>query len=203
MNNAPILLLAAGSSTRMGQPKQLLPWGNQTLIEHQIKTYLKTGQSVFVVLGANAEIVLPVIEKLPVSVVINENWNEGMGNSLAFGVHQITAKLPEVSGILITLLDQPLVTASYLEKMLDAFSPGAQQIIVSQSASGWKGVPVLFDKSYFKELLLLQNEEGAKKVIKHHTEKSILMEAGELLEDTDTPQSYRKLFNKHINFKII
>ena len=68
MANIPIILLAAGASSRMGQPKQLLPWGEQTLIEHQIHTLLKTGNPVNVVLGSNSKLVIPVIEKYPVNI---------------------------------------------------------------------------------------------------------------------------------------
>lgn len=199
MANIPILLLAAGGSSRIGQPKQLLPWGNQTLIEHQIQTLLKTGNPVNVVLGSNSNLVIPVIEKFPVNVFINTDWESGMGSSISLGINQIIQKFPDANGVLITLLDQPLITTSYLQKMLDAFQPGFRQIIVSRSASGWTGVPVIFDKCFFKELSELKNDEGAKKIIKRHEENVILIEGGELLEDMDTWQTYQQLLSKFIN----
>ncbi len=85
MAKIPILLLAAGGSSRMGQPKQLLPWGNRTLIEHQILTLQKAGQPVNVVLGSNSDLVMPVIEKYPVNIFVNPNWESGMGSSISFG----------------------------------------------------------------------------------------------------------------------
>ena len=87
MANVPHLLLAAGGSRRMGQPKQLLRWGNQTLIEHQIDIRLQTGQPVAIVLGAYSDLILPVIEPLPVTIFINNEWANGMGNSIAFGIN--------------------------------------------------------------------------------------------------------------------
>jgi molybdenum cofactor cytidylyltransferase len=199
MDEIPILLLAAGSSSRMGQPKQMLPWGNQTLIGHQIQTLLKTGNPVHVVLGSNSNLVIPVIEKYPVNIFINIDWESGMGSSISFGIGQMIQKYPDANGVLITLLDQPLITTSYFEKMLCAYQPGLQQILVSRSASGWTGVPVLFDKCYFKELSELKNEEGAKKIVKRHEENVILLDGGEIMEDMDTPETYQQLLEKYLN----
>lgn len=199
MAKIPILLLAAGGSTRMGQPKQLLPWGEQTLIEHQIQTLLKTGNPINVVLGSNSKLIIPVIEKYSLDIFINADWKSGMGSSISFGIGQIIQKFPDADGVLITLLDQPMVTTFYLEKMFYAYQPDSKQIIASRSASGWKGVPVLFDKCYFKELSELKNEEGAKKIIKRHEKNVILLDGGELLEDMDTPLVYQQLLSKFIN----
>ena len=199
MAKIPILLLAAGGSTRMGQPKQLLPWGKQTLIEHQIQTLQKTGNPVNVVLGSNSDLIIPVIEKFPVNVFVNNEWKSGMGSSISGGISQINQRFPEVAGVLITLIDQPMVTTFYLEKMLYAYQPDSQQIIASRSASGWTGVPVLFDRCYFNELSELADDEGAKKIIKRYEESVIFMEGGELLEDMDTMQTYKQLLSKFIN----
>jgi molybdenum cofactor cytidylyltransferase len=199
MAEIPILLLAAGSSSRMGQPKQLLPWGEQTLIGHQIQTLLKTDHPVNVVLGSNSNLIIPVIEKFQVNIFINTAWESGMGSSISFGIRQIMQKFRDANGVLITLLDQPLVTTSYIEKMLGEFLHGSQQILVSRSDSGWTGVPVLFDKCYFKELTGLSNDEGAKKVFKRHEKKVILLYGDELLDDMDTPETYQKLLGKYMN----
>jgi len=199
MANIPIILLAAGASSRMGQPKQLLPWGNQILIGHQIQTLQNTGNSVNVVLGSNSNLIIPVIEKFPGNIFVNTDWESGMGSSISFGIGQIIQKFPDADGVLITLLDQPLVTTSYFEKMLGAYQPGYQQILVSRSTSGWTGVPVLFDKCYFNDLSGLRNDEGAKKIIKCHEENVILLEAGERLDDMDTMQTYQQLLSKYMN----
>lgn len=191
--------MAAGGSTRMGQPKQLLPWGGQTLIEHQIQTLLKTGNPVSVVLGSNSNLIVPVIAKYGVDIFINTDWESGMGSSISHGISQIIQKFPDANGVLITLVDQPLITTSYIEKMLGAYQPGSQQIIASHSSSGWTGVPVLFDKCYFKELSELKNEEGAKKIIKRHKEIVNFLEGGELLEDMDTPETYQQLLEKYLH----
>jgi molybdenum cofactor cytidylyltransferase len=199
MAEIPILLLAAGSSSRMGQPKQLLPWEENTLIEHQIQTLLKTEHPVNVVLGSNPNLIIPVIEKFPVTIAINTDWESGMGSSISFGINKMIQKFQDASGVLITLLDQPMITSSYIKKMLAAFSPNSNQILVSHSSLGWTGVPVLFDRCYFAELAELQNEEGAKKIVKRHEENVIQLDAGELQEDMDTPETYHHLLNKYLN----
>lgn len=195
MVDIPLLLLAAGSSTRMGQPKPLLPWGSETLIEHQIQTLLNTGQPVLVVLGSSADIIVPVVENSGVNIVINTQWENGMGSSIATGVNELTRSFPESLGALIALLDQPFVTTAHLKKMLQTFQPGHQQIIVSRSASGWQGVPVLFDKSYFVQLKKLNGEAGAKSIIQQHPNAMITVECGNMLEDMDTPESYQQLLD--------
>ncbi len=180
----------------MGQPKQLLEWGKQTLIEHQIRIRLETGCNVAVVLGAYADKILPVIKKLPVLVFINDEWQEGMGNSLAFGLKMLHQKFTEMEAVIISLSDQPLVTISHLQELHNIFQLGSQQIIVSQSDSGWIGVPALFDRIYFDELEQLEGEEGAKEIIQKHRNSVIPIECGKSLEDVDTPESYRILWEK-------
>jgi molybdenum cofactor cytidylyltransferase len=180
----------------MGQPKQLLPWGNKTLIEHQIQIRLQTGQDVIVVIGGHSEKVLPLVGKHPVTVLLNNEWDDGMGNSIAYGIKMLNKKFPMSDGVLISLLDQPLVTISHFEKMLSSFQSGYKQIIVSQSASGWSGVPVIFDKFYFEELKKLKGKEGARKIIHRHLSSVKYIECGNLLEDIDTPEAYLQLLNK-------
>jgi molybdenum cofactor cytidylyltransferase len=126
-----------------------------------------------------------------------------MGNSLSYGIGEIERKFPAAEGVLITLLDQPLITSAYYKKMLDSYKSGMKQILASRSVSGWIGVPAIFDKYYFKDLSMLKNDEGAKKIILQHENIVTLMdagkeEAGDMLEDIDTPESYQQLLGKYI-----
>ena len=132
-------MLAAGASSRMGQPKQLLPWGDETLIEYQINKLLSTGNPIIVVLGNRAENIIPIIKDFPVKLTINENWEKGMGTSVAAGVKFVKQQFPASNGVLITLIDQPLISTDHLTKILTNFEADNQQIIVSQANSGWQG----------------------------------------------------------------
>jgi len=196
MANIPNLLLAAGSSERMGQAKQLLPWQGKTLIEHQIEIRLKTGQPLFVVLGGHADKISQEIEKFPVTILINNDWIKGMGNSLAFGVKQIVHEFQDAEGILISLVDQPLVTSTHLKSMNHLFQIGHNQMIVSQSNSGWKGAPVLFDRYYFEELKQLDGNEGAKKIIQKYHDSVTSIVCNNLLDDIDTLEDYKRMMEK-------
>lgn len=197
MTEIPVLLLAAGSSARMGQPKQLLPWGDTTLIEHQVKTLMKTGNPVNLILGFDSDLIIPIIENYMVSYFVNADWESGMGSSVSFGISQIIRQYPKADGALICLLDQPLITSEYLVKMIGDFPPGRRKILASHSSSGWTGVPVIFDKYYFKELAELKNDEGAKKIIQQQEKNLITEECDDITDDMDTPESYQKLWNKY------
>lgn len=177
----------------MGQPKQLLSWGKQSLIEFQTEKLLKTGHPVIVVLGANLNRIVPVIEKLDIKIVYNQQWESGMGSSISAGIHKLNEDFPDACGALITLIDQPLVTSEHLQNMCSGFQPGNKQIMVSQSTSGWKGVPTLFDRFYFDELKNLKGEEGAKMITQKYPESIISVECGNQLEDMDTPENYRRM----------
>ncbi len=193
MTNIHALLIAAGESKRMGAPKQLLPWGNKTLMEHQIEVLQKARLKVSVVLGANAESIQKTIEHLDVEVFNNNDWNMGMGTSIACGAKEINLSKESLDGILIALVDQPLISSEHFQTMIQKFEPGNNQIIVSQSDSGITGPPVLFDIRYLDGLMELQGEAGAKPIIKNHQEKVILIPCQSSLEDIDTPEAYQRL----------
>ena len=196
MNNIPHVLLAAGNSKRMGQPKQLLRWSNKSLIQFQVETILPSTEKLYVILGAYAALIQPLLKNYEVELIQFYQWEKGMGNSLAYGIQQILNSNPTIEGILISLIDQPLVTSSHYLNMRATFEKGNNQIIASESDSGWSGVPVLFDAYYFDELQKLSGEEGAKLILKKNKANSISINAGNTLIDMDTPEVYRKLFKE-------
>ena len=200
MANIQLVLIAAGGSKRLGNPKQLLEWENETLIEHQIKVLLATNKPLSVVLGAYSDKILPVVEKFPISIYINDDWEKGMGNSIAYGVKKMLEKDPTVDGILISLIDQPMIRTAHFKKMLKSFQSGKDQINVSNSKDGWSGAPVLFDVSYFNELLELKGDEGAKKIVEKYRNSVKLIDCVDSLQDIDTHEAYLELLN--INNKI-
>ncbi len=196
MDKIPIILLAAGGSKRMGQPKQLLPWRNTTLIEFQIQKLLQIGNPLIIVLGSSASKIIPLIKKYPVKVVVNTNWETGIGGSVATGMQKVVAEFPSAKAVLFSLIDQPLVSLEHIQKLLLNFNSGNQQIIASQAKNGWLGVPALYDACYFDELQKLSGEQGAKTIIKKYSLKVIPVDAGEALEDMDTPESYCRMSEK-------
>ena len=201
MNNIQHLLLAAGASKRMGKPKQLLPWGNKTLIEHQIHVLLETNNKVSVVLGAYSDKISKIIKQFPIEIYTNLDWENGMGTSISYGLKMLIEKHPEVEAVLISLIDQPLIKSTHFKKMMDLFQPGNNEIIVSYSEKGWSGSPVLFDKVYFKELLKLKGDQGAKRIVQKYRNSVKLIDGGDFLKDIDTHQLYLELLDKYMNDK--
>jgi len=195
MAEIPVILLAAGGSIRMGRPKQLLNWDNNTLIEHQIETIRKTGNRLFVVLGAYSEAIIPLIEKKGVEIIINNRWQSGMGSSISEGFSGAVKLVPDADGIMITLTDQPLIPAEHYKNLITKFQPGRQNIIVSASGKVHSGAPVVFDKYYFPELKSLAGDKGARTVIELHKHNVITVECERILDDLDTTEDYVRLLN--------
>ncbi|MDC7995338.1 nucleotidyltransferase family protein [Altibacter sp. HG106] len=194
MNNIAVLLMAAGGSSRMGQPKPLLPWHQTTLIEHQLSVLQQLSDKVFVVLGAHSEGIVPVLSNYSVETVINATWKQGMGRSIALGVEKAVKTHPEIQGILIALVDQPLIGMEHFKQLLSEFKPDAQQIIVSKEREAdWWGAPVLFDRHFFPELQTLSGDTGAKKLSMKYTHSLVLVPCDTSLEDMDTPEAYHRL----------
>lgn len=197
MAKTPVILLAAGNSSRMGRPKQLLRWGEQTLIEHQIQTLAQTGENVIVVLGANADLIMPFLNKHSLTIVINDAWKSGMASSIVCGISEVNLLYPTADAALITLVDQPLIPAGHFKNLMNALRRGCQQIVASASAEGWLGVPALFDKCYFDELLSLRGEKGAKSLIQKYPNQVEALECNEIVKDIDTLEAYQELYQKH------
>ena len=154
MNKIVSLILAAGSSTRMGQPKQLLKWGDYTLLDHAIETVLEANtHEVILVLGSNFELINKTIKNHGVTILYNKNWTQGLGTSIACGAHYISNSIPNIDGVLLVLADQPLIDSHYLKSMIKNFVPNNKQIMATLYNNGKQGVPVLFDKHYIEELL--------------------------------------------------
>ncbi|GAA4303603.1 nucleotidyltransferase family protein [Aestuariibaculum suncheonense] len=193
MHSAPIALvvLAAGASKRMGQPKQLLPWGTSTLLEHSIQTALQAEvKKIFVVLGANHDILKSSIENNPVEIIFNSNWEQGLGSSISKAIHHIQQSDMQFEGVMFMLADQPYITVFYLNTLIRRFKSNNRQIIATSYEHGERGVPVLFDKVYFKELMTLTGDSGAKPIIKAHESEVDIVFCGIKNIDLDTQNDY-------------
>src|SRR5476649_101516 len=186
-----LIILAAGASSRLGQPKQNLLFKNQTLLQRAIETGLASACGpVIVVLGANADVIEP-ISLVNVKVLYNNEWNEGMASSIRIAVNEII-KDRAVTSIIIMLCDQTFVTAALIDTMLQKQMETGKPIIAC-SYNNTIGVPTLFNRSLFEELLLLKGHDGAKKILQTHQHDVITVpfEPGSI--DIDTKEDYRRL----------
>ena len=185
--------MAAGSSSRMGAPKQLLKWKNATLIEDVITKALQLNTTkTIVVLGANEDRIIPKIKSYPIEIIHNLEWEKGLGNSIALGVHHIKNNY-QVDGVLVILADQPLINSSYLKGMIDVLGTKKHQIIATKYPNGKLGVPALFDKSYLQELSSIDGDKGAKAMLEKHSDSVIIVQLDTNVFDVDTEEDYKKL----------
>jgi len=188
-----VILLAAGSSSRMGQSKQLLIIDGQPLLRRTVKMALESDPDNFVVvLGSNSKEHQNVIGDLPVKIIYNEDWQMGIGNSIKKGLATLLELNPETQGVVVLVCDQPLLTAAHIKNLIQTFKNFTFPITASAYADTI-GVPALFDKSLFKTLSNLSDSHGAKSVIRNFSAetKSISFPNGAI--DLDTPDDLLKL----------
>ncbi|MFL1011441.1 nucleotidyltransferase family protein [Flavisericum labens] len=188
-----IVILAAGESRRMGEPKQLLSWKKTTLIEHVVKNVLEVNvNDVAVVLGAHYNEINKQLKDYPVKIINNNLWNSGLGHSISKAVLYFMSKKSKIEALMIILADQPFVTSAYLMKMIDSFTPNNKQILATQYNDGKLGVPVLFDNFYFTELSELSKDEGAHLIIKKNKNFVDILKASFVNMDIDSKEDYHK-----------
>ena len=194
MIKAEILLLTAGKSSRMGQPKALLSIKGQPLISYQINRLKELGLPITVVLGAYADAISKVVTSKEVRLILNKDFEKGMGSSIAFGTTSIQDTNPEIDAILVCAIDQPLIPLDHFENLISTASKTSFSIIQSLSETGWRGIPTLFKSNHFEELSKLTGDEGAKSIIQNNLSmvKAVKAPADSLI-DIDTYEQYRSL----------
>lgn len=156
-----LLLLAAGASSRMGTPKQLLPYHGRTLLRHAAETAAATGCApLILVTGAEHEALLPEVAGLPFQAVHNPRWAAGMGTSIRVGLAAVEAA-GTARGALIMLADQPLVTVAFLQQLIVAHRQATHPIVAAGYPDGMAGVPAVFAAEVFPALRTLAGSAGA------------------------------------------
>lgn len=185
-----IVLLAAGTSSRLGRPKQLLKIGEKTLIEKMADVGLATGcQHVVVVLGAFFEKIKPAVDHLPVNILINENWSDGMGSTIACGMEFLMKNHPETEAVLLMVCDQPHVSPAVLKKLMETWRKTGAPVVASEYGGAF-GVPAVFDQKLFAELATLDGEKGAKPLMLRYRDEMKLVAFPEGKIDLDTPEDF-------------
>ncbi len=191
-----LIVLAAGESRRMGEPKQLLRFGGETLLRRAVSAALGSRcRTVVVVLGAHADELRG--EAAGAHVAFNEEWAEGMSSSIRCGLRALeTATSGPADAALLMLCDQPFVTSAVINRLLEAYEETRPPLVASRyEARGEStfGVPALFSRELFRELMELRGAEGAKRVIRQHSSEALVVAAPEAAFDVDTPEDYRAL----------
>ncbi len=192
MNENIIIILAAGASTRMKQPKQLLPYESESLLAHTIKEAQKSLMPVIVVLGANATEIKEEIKKMEEEIMINEEWESGMSSSIKAGLQKALANFHEMQNCILAVCDQPYISSILFQELVDEKKQCGKNIVACSYADTL-GTPCLFDKKYFAELLQLEGDHGAKNILQkyHHDVAVVDFEKGKF--DIDTKNDYQEL----------
>ncbi len=187
------LLLAAGGSSRFGQPKQLIRFEGKTLLRRAADTLAATAcETRVVVLGVDADECLDELRGLDLNTCVNSNWEKGMSGSIKAGLRRILDIEPATSAIIITLCDQPYVTAD----IIDSFIAEYRRISPPVVAAGYYnvcGVPALFSREMFGDLLQLEGDKGAQSVIRKAGPDVICIRVPEAAYDIDSSEDLLKL----------
>ncbi|MDF5721192.1 MAG: nucleotidyltransferase family protein [Rhizonema sp. PD37] len=188
-----IMILAAGASTRMGKPKQLLLYQGRTLVQYITEVAIASVcEPVLVVLGAYAQQIRPLLNQLPITVVENLHWACGMSTSINSGILLLNSLPQKIEAVVIVLCDQPFLSSQIINQLVNAYYLTKKPIIACQYADTI-GVPALFSQVFFSELATLKQSSGAKKVINNNLNQvfSVPFPQGNI--DIDTPNDYEQL----------
>jgi len=186
-----ILILAAGSSSRLGLPKQLLQLDQKSLLRRIAETALELHPAeVVVVLGFESDRMKHELRDLAVKIVLNHDWQEGIASSLRNGMASLS---PTVDGVLIALCDQPFIPVTHLNQLISSCS--SQHPIAATSYEPSPGVPACFHRTLFPELLTLTGDSGARRIIGKHIQETTVFPCAEASIDIDTASDYRQYFD--------
>ena len=193
-----LIILAAGSATRMGRPKQLLSYQGRSLILHAVEVALASlCQPIIVVLGAYVEQIKPELMPKAVQVVENSQWQEGMSSSIRAGMSMLLKTNSKLDAVIISLADQPLVSPQSFNQLIQSYQE-TQKVIIASKYNETTGVPALFSNALFPELMQLEGDKGAKALIQKYRDTGLILLIPEAAIDIDTPDDYKQLLLKNI-----
>jgi molybdenum cofactor cytidylyltransferase len=194
-NNIGVIILAAGSSSRLGEPKQLLRFGGESLLQHAVDAATNSNaNTVIEVLGANAESVLAGTDQTTIHTIINPDWEEGMASSVRVGLNELLFMCPETDAVILMVCDQPFISSSVLNDLISTHVSTGNPIVACNYGEAF-GPPALFHRSLFDELMNLKGDVGARKIIQQHKDQvtTVLFPKGKI--DIDTNEDYEALKN--------
>ncbi len=209
MTETPLLsisgiLLAAGLSTRMGQPKQLLPFGKNTIVETVVDNMLDAKFSeVIVVVGHCAEQVQDTLGERPVKIVFNPNYREGMLTSAQAGIRSLAFEnirnKSDRNAFSLMLVDQPFITSALIDKVIDAYAQTDKGVVLP-SYNYRRGHPVIFHHQYADDILTLGVESGGvRSLFKSHSEDIhyVNVDTDDVLRDIDYREDYERAIKEN------
>jgi molybdenum cofactor cytidylyltransferase len=187
------IIVAAGASSRLGQPKQLILVDGEPLLQRAVRCAREAGATpVFVVLGAHRDAIQNAIDFRFATVLLNGDWEEGLASSIRVGVKTAESGT-EAAGVLLMTCDQPRVTAEHLRKMIEEFNERAGTVLIASIYAEVRGTPAIFPRAVFADLLALRGDKGARALLAKTSLPvvEILLDGGEV--DIDRPEDLAEL----------
>ena len=193
MANLHVLVLAAGASTRLGQPKQLVSINGRPALHIAVSHAVAVaGNAVTVVVGANASDLTYLLSHSPASSIANRQWEEGIASSIRCGLSVVPAS---ADAVMIVLGDQVCVTADDLKRLTAAWNE-QDNVIAAATYARHVGVPAIFPRACFSELAELRGDEGARKIIMRNPDRLVRVPMSNAAFDLDPPEDLAALTQK-------
>ncbi len=182
------ILLAAGASRRLGQPKQLVRVAGEPLLACTLRIVREAGLTeILVVLGAQREQIIREIDLCGAGIVVNPDWEQGIAGSIQAGILAVTEAATPPEAVMLLVCDQPRLTAAHLQELIAAWQQAPEPSILASLYDGLAGIPAIFPASQFRRLLALKGDSGARALLRDPDVPvlAVPFEGGEL--DIDTP----------------
>ncbi len=184
------VVLAAGQSVRMGRPKLLLVWEGKSLLRRAAEAAGAACRQVVVVLGPEPQRMEAELSSLPVEVVVNPEYAKGMATSLRCGIQAVG----DATAALVVLADQPAVTAEHLRRLIQAYRRSGAPLAAA-AYGDTVGAPAVFSRQLFPELLALEGDTGAKRVVESHRHEAVVVPLPEAAVDVDAAEDWQRLLS--------
>lgn len=194
-----VIILAAGASERMGQPKQLLQYNGKSLIQHIVQAANDALHiPPLVVTGKYDRQIRDALAGQQAEFVFNPEWESGMASSIRCGLQHVLQQASS-DGVLLAVSDQPFVTSLLITSLVNKYRASVKPITVCRYADQTLGTPALFGNSLFSRLLELKGQEGAGILFRNHRElvEAVDFPLGGI--DIDTPEDYSRLLENDAN----
>ncbi len=189
--NIGVVILAAGESKRMGVPKQILPIFGVPMLKYLIDEVLDTeAHPVTVVVGANKTKIVPLLENIPIGIIDNPDWQNGMGSSIKMGLIGSYLITKGFDGLIFMTSDMPFVNAEVINQLIKTAIEFPDKTIIASKYAGTLGIPVLYKKERFEDILDMKPEHGAKQFFNKYPDEIVSVDFDLGAIDLDTKEDY-------------
>ena len=194
--SVPAIILAAGGSRRLGQPKQLVCIAGETLLARAIRVVRASASDpILVVFGSHHENIRAAVDLSHVRVVMNPIWEQGIATSIHAGIRELLDLDPDAAAALFLVCDQPRLTTEHLRTLIETHEQASEPRIVASQYAGTAGIPAIFPKSQFAKLLALRGDAGARHLLRNPESPVVEVEFSDGEIDIDTPSNLERIHN--------